>query len=104
MSHNLLARPPALIQYVTPSTGDTVTITGSGRTILLINPSITLTTLTLILPSSPSDADIVEIGTSQIITTMTVTGTIVGTLSTMALAGFASFCYNATASKWFRIG
>ncbi len=104
MSHNFIPRPPAFVQYVTPSAGDTVTITGSANTTLLLNPAGTLLTLTIALPSSPVDGDRVQIGSSQIITTLSITGTIVGTMATIALGGFASFCYNSTANKWFRIG
>jgi hypothetical protein len=92
-------------QYVTPSTGGTVNVDATGNVILLLNPSGTLATLTVNFPSNPTDGDIVTIATSQIITALTVgNGTIIGTLTTLILGGFARFIYNSTANKWFRIG
>lgn len=92
------------IQYATPTTGQTVTITG-GVGVLLINPAGTLVALTVALPSSPADGQSIEIGSSQAITTLTVSnGTIIGTLTTLALGGYAKFRWSATASLWFRVG
>ena len=63
-----------------------------------------LATLTIVLPSSPVDGDEVIISTSQTLTALTITGTIVGTLTTLNAAGFARFFYSADSSKWFRVG
>jgi hypothetical protein len=96
---------PLTTQYVTPITGDIVAVTSSRNTTLLINPSGTLATLTINLPLTPVDGDIVTISSSQVITALTVgNGTIVGTLSTLSVAGFARFQYNGIANKWFRVG
>lgn len=93
------------VQYVTPSTGDTVTVNSTGHVRLLINPSGSLLTLTVALPGSPSDGDLIQIGSSQIITTLTMSGgTIIGALTALAVATFASYIFNSTAGKWFRVG
>lgn len=90
------------VQYVVPTTGQTITSDGSGT--LLIDPAGLLLALTIVLPASPIDKQKFTMGSSQSITTLTITGTIVGTLATMALGGFATFMYNATSAKWFRVG
>lgn len=96
--------PQEIVQAVAPTTGNTVVI-GQGVTALLLNPTGTLSTLTVTLPSNPRDGQSLVIATSQIITTLTINGgTIVGTLTTLALGGNAYFVYGATAAKWFRCG
>lgn len=90
------------IQYAVPTTGQTVT--GDGSAVICINPAGTLAALTVVLPASPFDGQECTIATSQILTSLTITGTIVGTLTTLALGGFARFVYSAQASKWFRAG
>lgn len=90
------------VQYVTPTTGQTVTSNGSAA--LLIDPAGTLPALTIVFPSPPSDRQTFNFGCSQIITALTITGTIVGTLTTLAVGGFAYFQWNAASAKWFRIG
>lgn len=96
--------PIMTVVYSTPATGATITLTQARHQIALLNPAGTLATLTVALPVSPNDGDIVNIGSSQIITALTITGTIIGTLTTLTVAGFAKFIFNATAAKWFRIG
>ena len=90
------------LQYVTPTTGTSVTILPATDA-LLLDPAGTLLALTVVLPTG-IDGKKVKIGSSQAITTLTMTGTIVGTLTTMSLGGFAEFIYSASASKWFRTG
>lgn len=94
---------PLLPQYAAPTTGQTVTA-GAGVDRLLIDPAGTLLALTVVLPASPSDGQSFTIATSQAITTLTITGSIVGTLATLALGGYARFIYSATAAKWLRAG
>lgn len=102
MSSLGLLGAPLSVQYAQPTTGQTVT--GDGSRIILIDPAGTLATLTVVLPASPVNGQECIIAASQILTALTITGTIVGTLTTMALGGFARFVYSATASKWFRAG
>lgn len=92
-------------QYVTPTTGQTVTANNSANLSVLIDPAGTLLALTFAFNSSPTDGDLVRLGSSQAITTLTISGgTIIGTLTSMALGSFATFIYNASSNKWFRVG
>lgn len=93
---------PINIQYVAPTTGQSVTIL-PGTDLLAIDPAGTLATLTIVLPTG-SEGKTVKIGASQILTLLTVTGTIVGTLTSLGLGGFAEFVFSASSSKWFRTG
>lgn len=90
-------------QYAVPTTGQTVTA-NAGTRVLFIDPAGTLVALTVVLPAGPVEGQDFLVASSQSITTLTITGTIVGTLTTLALGGFARFVYSATASKWFRAG
>ena len=93
------------IQYYVPTTGVSIQITRAKEAIVLLNPAGTLATLTLVLPTSGvENGDTVLISTSQILTALTITGTIVGTLTALALGGFAKFQYSASGLKWFRVG
>lgn len=92
-------------QYTQPTVGQTVTVNNTGTINLLIDPAGTLATLTVTMPATPTDGDTVSIGTSQIITALTMNGgTLVGPLTTMALGGFATYIFGGTAAKWFRVG
>lgn len=90
-------------QYETPATGATVNAS-AGTEVLFLDPAGTLATLTVVLPPSPVGGQDFTIGSSQIVTTLTLTGTIVGTLTTLAMGGFARFVYSNQAAKWFRCG
>lgn len=91
------------IQYATPATGGTVTVNNTGYVALILNPAGTLATLTVTLPSGPSDGDKISVSSSQIVTGLTMNGgTIIGALTTMAVGTFASYLFSATASSWFR--
>lgn len=93
------------VQYSTPTTGQTVNASTSGNVSLLINPAGSLLALTLALNPSPSDGDMLNIASSQIVTGFTMSGgTVIGALTSMAVATFARYQYSATAAVWFRIG
>lgn len=95
-------------QIATPTTGQTVTIANTdGDTRLLLNPAGTLLALTVAFPSVPHDGQILTIASSQILTGLTLTsgGTILGTLTTMAAVNsYASYCYDLSGTKWYRVG
>ena len=104
MSFNI-PRAGRVVQYETPATGSTITIGGGSNVEVFINPSGTVLALTCNLPSSPADGDKVTVSSSQIVTTFTMgNGTIVGALTTLAVATFASYTYFATPAKWVRTG
>jgi hypothetical protein len=91
------------VQYAAPSTGATVTA-NAGVHVLHLDPAGTLAALSVVLPASPANGQDFVISTSQTITALTITGTIVGTLTTLALGGFARFNYSSSAAKWLRAG
>ena len=93
------------VQYAAPETGATVTVNNTGHVRLILNPAGSLLALTVTLPGSPSDGDMIELGCSQVVTTLTMNGgTIVGGLTSFAVGGFASYAYSSTGASWFRIG
>lgn len=92
-------------QYVTPTTGSTVTVNGNGYVSLFLNPAGSLLALTVTLPGSPTDQDCVDVHSSQAITTLTMNGgTIVGALTTAVIGTFASYRYYSDSSSWVRVG
>ena len=92
-------------QYTTPTTGSTINANNAGNLTLLINPTGSLLALTVALNGSPIEGDRLNIGSSQIVTTFTMTGgTVIGPLTSLAVATFATYQFNATASQWFRVG
>lgn len=96
---------PITVQQSVPTTGGTVVAAGGLVNYVLLEPAGTLATLTLTLPSSPVNGQRCVVSTTQIITALTVGGgTIIGTLTTLVLGGFAEFLYSSDSSKWFRVG
>ncbi len=92
-------------QYVTPTTGSTVNVNTNGNVCLFINPAGSLLALTVALPGSPQDMDVLEIHSSQVITGLTMSGgTIIGALTSMVIGTFASYRYYSDTSSWARVG
>lgn len=92
------------VQYATPATGGTVTVNAGGFTRLFLNPAGTLATLTITFPGSPSDGDVVNFGSTQIVTALTMNGgTISGALSALAVGTTGSWAYSADSSIWIKI-
>lgn len=90
--------------YFTPSSGGTVTMTaGMGRAI--INPSATLTSLTITVPPTPVDGQIARGATSQAVTVVTMNtsdgATIVAGLSSLAVDGTFAFLYRSATTSWY---
>jgi hypothetical protein len=93
------------VQYATPTVGQTVTVNSNGHVKLLLNPAGTLATLTVAFPASPVDGDVIQMGSTQIVTTLTMSvGTIVGALAALAVGGSGTWIYSGTASQWIKIG
>lgn len=94
------------IETVAPTTGQTVTIT-AGTSAYIINPAGTLLALTVTMPASPTDGQLVWISSSQIITGLTLNAnsgqTILNVPTTLALGGFCGFMWINSLTKWFRI-
>lgn len=88
-------------QYTTPTTGATITVNSGGCINLVVDPAGTLATLTITLPASPSDGDVIDIMCTQIVTALTMNGgTIVGGLSSFAVGTASRYRYNSDSSKW----
>jgi hypothetical protein len=84
----------------TPTTGGTVTLV-SGQ-INIINPAGTLATLTLALPASPSNNDIISVAFTQAITSVSYSGgTVVGSPTSSALGGQWYLTYDSGSSTWY---
>ena len=91
--------------YAAPTTGQTITLPSfdGDRLKVFIDPAGTLLALTVTLPTA-IDGQTIAIGTTQAITTLTMTGgTIIAALTTLAIGGFGEWGYSATANKWLRI-
>jgi hypothetical protein len=89
------------IQYVVPTTGQTINATGTGS--LVLAPAGLLATLTVTFPSSPVDGQGFEVFSSQIITALTLSGgTIKGAITSIAINGWARWKYSSTGAAWFR--
>lgn len=90
-------------QYATPTTGTTINVNTNGFVRLLINPVGTLLALTVTLPASPQDGDLVNLASTQAVTGLTMNGgTIIGALTTLAIGTFATYTYSSSSSEWFR--
>lgn len=93
------------VQPVSPLAADNVAVANATGH-LLLTPAGTIATLTVTLPNVCSAfANRITIFSSQAITVLTIatgSNTIVGTLSTLALGGFASFVLVGTV--WYRCG
>lgn len=94
----------------TAVTGGSVVIP-NGVTNYVLRPAGTLSTLTITLPSAPSDGQIVRVSSSATITTLTLSGagsqTVSNaptalTVSTTGSYGYA-FIYSAVRTTWYRL-
>ena len=94
-------------QVATPTTGQTVTIANSNvDTRLVLNPAGLISALTIVMPTTPFDGQLIHICSSQIITVITMTSgvTIFSALSTFGSANsFAGWVYDSANTSWFRI-
>jgi hypothetical protein len=97
-------RPKATIrpvQRVTPLTAATVTATtGVDALVLLIAPAGTIAALTVVFPTNPVDGQNFVIRCSQIVTTLTVTGTVVGSPTALTVGYYRIFMWDATGATW----
>lgn len=87
-----------------PATGATITLT-TDSSVLCLNHTATIATLTINFPSSPSDGHCISICSRSIVTTLTLgNGTFRGAITTIAAGGFAEYIYSTTGAAWFRKG
>ncbi len=103
-----LELPGALsTQYAAPSATGFTVVVESGDTWLLLTPTGTLASGSIILPSSPNDKSEVSVNCTQEITTLNVSAggtTVTGAPTTLASANeFFTMRYDAVTSAWYRI-
>ncbi len=90
--------------YQTPTTGFTITI-ASGIAFLNLNPAGSLLAGTINMPAVPVDGQVIEIASTQTITTLTVSGngsTILNAPTTITAGTGFSYRYRATGTTWYR--
>lgn len=88
-------------------TSGTITVQDTQQDVQLIHDAASLAvTLTITFPASPVDGQIFGVTSTLGVTTLTITSaiTVVNTLTALIAGGFATWMYDATSSKWFRIG
>ncbi|MFZ9349524.1 MAG: hypothetical protein ACO242_02380 [Candidatus Fonsibacter ubiquis] len=98
--------PDGAIQTATPTTGTTVTVANATSS-LILKHTATIATLTITMPASPSNGQLVHISTRSTVTTLTVNGnagqTLYGAPSTIAATTPVAFIYETAAASWYRI-
>ncbi len=91
----------------TPATLGTINLGQARSQYVLIKPAGTIAVLTVNMPSTPNDGDVVRVGASQIITALTMSGngnTLNNGLSTFAAHGFGEWIYDSGTTTWYRFG
>lgn len=84
----------------TPSTGGTVTLVNNRYNI--INPTTGLATLTITLPSSPANNDVVYVKFTQAVAAVTYSGgTVLGGLAAPIVGSVVVFTYDSSTSTWY---
>lgn len=84
----------------TPTTGGTVVLVVNQFNI--VNPAGTLATLTVTLPSSPANNDIVNIKYTQSVTAVTYNGgTVVDGITSPIAGGYVILTYDAGTTSWY---
>lgn len=92
----------------TQATGTTVDLPDDAELVLLKHAA-TIATLTVNMPVSPRDGQVVTISSVSIVTTLTMSATnggdtIVGGLAALTAGGFGSWSYDKQNAVWRRIG
>jgi hypothetical protein len=89
------------VQRVVPLTTDTVTATtGIDGLVLLLVPAATIAALTVVFPTNPVDGQQFTLRSTQIVTVLTVTGTVSGSLTALTAAYYRLFLWDATGATW----
>jgi hypothetical protein len=85
--------------YFTPLTSASITLVNNFS---FINPAGTIAALTIVLPANPLNNQVCGFCSSQIVSALTLTGTVVGTAPTALAVGTAyKYRYNSTTSSWW---
>ena len=93
----------ASVKYSIPLTGTTVTAGNISQ--LILQPAGTLSTLTIAFPPDPMDGQLFNITSSQIVTTLTVTGASFANTAPSALAVFTpkQYVYSSGSGSWWSV-
>lgn len=95
------------IQYSTATTGGTITATDTGDDLQIVHENGILTAaLTIALPATPQDGQRVYMTSVNGVTALTLStavGSIVNTLSAIAVGVGACFMYRAANTKWYKV-
>lgn len=84
----------------TPTTGGTVTLVNNKENI--INPAGAIAAITLALPASPSNNDIIDLTFTQSVTTISYSGgTVLGGLTTILQGGQYHLIYDTATTTWY---
>jgi hypothetical protein len=92
-------------QYSTATSG-TISIQNTKQDVHLIHDNGSLAaTLTITFPANPVDGQKFGVTSNLGVTALTLTSaiTIVNALTAIVAGGFATWMYDVTANKWFRI-
>ena len=92
------------INFQTPATGFSITLANTDWHVVL-DPAGTLATGTITMPPTPFDGQIINIRSSQVITSLTMTPnsgqSVKGTPTTLALGGIIEAIYRAANTTWY---
>ena len=95
-----------LVKQISTATSGTVTVPDTKQDCQLVHDAASLAvTLTITLPTTPTDGQRVGIVSTLGVTTLTLSSglTIVGGLSTMAALGCATYMYESSTNKWYKV-
>lgn len=96
--------PNSFLQYSTLTTG-TISLQDTKQEDLLIHDNATIAaTLTIVMPASPCNGQIVKISSRSGVTALTISSaiTVVGSANTLAAGATIGWIYSSQANKWFR--
>lgn len=95
------------IQQSTAGTGTTVTCQDTGQNVLVVHNTAGIATLTLALPATPIDGQVIRFSSGGGIVTLTVTSafagsTIIGAVATVATGTAQEFTYVKNTNIWYK--
>ena len=84
-----------------PTTGNTLTLSGANQSTVFVEPAGTLAALTLTMPSSPANGDLITIFSKQNVTAVTFSGgTVNGAPTNFSANGATTFVYSSASGQW----
>lgn len=90
-------------QLITPVTGATVAVS-NDTAVLIIKPAGAIAELTITMPTSPIDGQLVGLTFTDVVTALTINGGTVLTALTTAEEGTSrQWLYNAASATWYKI-